>query len=118
VWRQGTSLVEVVDSLEWRAVLEGVVALGETRALWPRPVMQGWAILQAKVALARVFRLRALLEGWLLLQANKALNLVVVGSRPTVGAKCWNLLSAAKRPTRVNSGDNRVTCSGAIALLI
>jgi hypothetical protein len=31
---------------------------------------------------------------------------------------CWNLLSAARRPTMVNSGDNRVTCSGAIALLI
>jgi hypothetical protein len=27
-----------------------------------------------------------------------------------VGAKCWNLLSNARRPTRVNSGDNRVTC--------
>ena len=26
---------------------------------------------------------------------------------------CWNLLSAARRPTRVNGGDNRVTCSGA-----
>ena len=36
----------------------------------------------------------------------------------TVGAKCWNLLSAARRPTRVKGGDNRVTCSGAIALLI
>jgi hypothetical protein len=36
----------------------------------------------------------------------------------TVGAKCWNLLSAAKRPTRVNSGDNRVTCSGTIALFL
>jgi hypothetical protein len=32
------------------------------------------------------------------------------------GSGCWNLLSAARRPTRVNSGDNRVTCSGAIAL--
>jgi hypothetical protein len=32
--------------------------------------------------------------------------------------KCWNLLSAARKPTRVNGGDNRVTCSGAIALLI
>ena len=32
--------------------------------------------------------------------------------------KCWNLLSSARRPTRVNSGDNRVTCTGAIALLI
>jgi hypothetical protein len=31
---------------------------------------------------------------------------------------CWNLLSAARRPTRVNSGDNRVTRTGAIALLI
>jgi hypothetical protein len=31
---------------------------------------------------------------------------------------CWNLPSIARRPTRVNSGDNRVTCSGAIALLI
>jgi hypothetical protein len=28
------------------------------------------------------------------------------------------LLSTARRPTRMNSGDNRVTCSGAIALLI
>jgi hypothetical protein len=33
-------------------------------------------------------------------------------------AWCWNLLSTARRPTGVNSGDNRVTCSGAIALLI
>jgi hypothetical protein len=31
---------------------------------------------------------------------------------------CWNLHAAASRPTRGNSGDNRVTCSGAIALLI
>jgi hypothetical protein len=33
-------------------------------------------------------------------------------------ARCWNLLSAARKPTRVNGGDNRVTCTGAIALLI
>jgi hypothetical protein len=26
---------------------------------------------------------------------HKALNLVVVGSSPTVGAKCWNLLTGA-----------------------
>jgi hypothetical protein len=32
--------------------------------------------------------------------------------------RCWNSLSAARRPTRVNGGDNRVTCTGAIALLI
>jgi hypothetical protein len=31
---------------------------------------------------------------------------------------CWNLLSAARKPTRMNGGDNRVTCSGAIALFI
>jgi hypothetical protein len=31
---------------------------------------------------------------------------------------CWNLLSAASGPTRVNNGDNRVTRTGAIALLI
>jgi hypothetical protein len=29
---------------------------------------------------------------------------------PTVGAKCWHLLSVARRSTRVNSDDNRVTC--------
>jgi hypothetical protein len=42
------------------------------------------------------------------------------GSIRTVASveDCWNLLSAARRPTRVDSGDNRVTCSGAIALLI
>jgi hypothetical protein len=40
----------------------------------------------------------------------------VVSSFPL--GECWNLLSAARRPTGVNSGDNRVTCSGAIALLI
>jgi hypothetical protein len=33
-------------------------------------------------------------------------------------APCWNLLSAARKPTRVNGGDNRVMCTGAIALLI
>jgi hypothetical protein len=67
VWRQGTSLVEVVDPLEWRAVLGDVIMLGETRVLRLRPVLQGWAMLQAEVAFARVLRLRALLEGWLLL---------------------------------------------------
>jgi hypothetical protein len=52
VWRQGTSLVEVVDPLEWRAVLEGVVMLGETRVLRLRSVLQGWAMLEAEVAFA------------------------------------------------------------------
>jgi hypothetical protein len=57
--------------------------------------------------------------------ASSAFGLALLGAiaggfvvAATVGAKCWNLLLAAKRPTRVNSGDNWVTCSGAIALLI
>ena len=63
MWRQGTSLVEVVDPLEWRGVREGVVALGEARVFRLCAVLQGWPMLQAEVAFARVFRLRALLEG-------------------------------------------------------
>ena len=57
--------------------------------------------------------------------ASSAFGLALLGAiagglvvARTVGAKCWNLLSAARRPTRVNGGDNRVTCTGAIALLI
>jgi hypothetical protein len=34
------------------------------------------------------------------------------------GGRCWHLLSATRKPTRVNGGDNRVTRTGAIALLI
>ena len=75
MWRQGTSLVEVVDPWEWRGVREGVVALGETRAFRLCAVLQGWPMLQAEVAFARVFRLSALLEGWLLLQAKVAFAL-------------------------------------------
>jgi hypothetical protein len=41
-----------------------------------------------------------------------------LGGRAAYHANCWNLLSAARRPTRVNGGDNRVTCSGAKALFI
>jgi hypothetical protein len=57
--------------------------------------------------------------------ASSAFGLALLGSiaggfvvARTVGAKCWNLLSTARGPTMVNSSDNRVTCSGAIALLI
>ena len=75
VWRQGTSLVEVVDPLEWRAVLGGVVMLGETRVLRLRPVLQGLAVLSAEVAFAHVLRLSALLEGWFLLQTEVAFAL-------------------------------------------
>jgi hypothetical protein len=75
VWRQGTSLVEIVDPLEWRGVREGVVALGETRVFRLRVVLQGWPMLQADVAFARVFELCALLKGWLVLQAKVAFAL-------------------------------------------
>jgi hypothetical protein len=57
--------------------------------------------------------------------ASSAFGLALLGAivgglvvARTVGAKCWNLLSAARKPTRVNGDDNRVTCTGAIALLI
>jgi hypothetical protein len=70
VWRQGTSLVEIVDPLEWRGTREGVVALRETRVFRLRAVLQGWPMLQAEVAFARVFQLCALLQGWPVLQAE------------------------------------------------
>ena len=52
VWRQGTSLVEVVDPLEWRDVLDGVVALGEVQVFDLCMLLQGWPVLQAEVAFA------------------------------------------------------------------
>jgi hypothetical protein len=57
--------------------------------------------------------------------ASSAFGLALLGAiaggflvARTVGAKCWNLLSVARRPTRVNSDVNRVTCWKAITLLI
>jgi hypothetical protein len=57
--------------------------------------------------------------------ASSAFGLALLGAiagglvvARTVGAKCWYLLSAARKPTRENGGDNRVTCTGAIALLM
>jgi hypothetical protein len=61
--------------LEWRDVLEGVVALGETWVFRLCAVLQGWPMLQAEMAFARVFQLCALLEGWPLLQAEVAFAL-------------------------------------------
>ena len=75
VWRQGTSLVEIVDPLEWRGVLEGVVALGETRVFRLCSVLQGWPMLQAEVAFVYAFQLCALLQGWPVLQAEVAFAL-------------------------------------------
>jgi hypothetical protein len=49
--------------------------------------------------------------------ASSAFGLALLGAiaggfvvAPTVGAKCWNLHSIARGPTRVNGGDNRVAC--------
>jgi hypothetical protein len=75
VWRQGTSLVEIVNPLEWRSVREGMVALGETRVFLLCAVLQAWPMLQAEVAFARVFQLCVLLEGWPVLQAKVAFAL-------------------------------------------
>jgi hypothetical protein len=75
MWRQGTSLVEVVDPLEWRGVWEGVVALGEARVFQLCALLQGWPMLQAKVAFAHVFQLCALLQGWPVLRAEVAFAL-------------------------------------------
>ena len=47
MWRQGTSLVEVVDPLKWRGVWEGEVRVFHLCAL-----LQGWPVLQAEVAFA------------------------------------------------------------------
>jgi hypothetical protein len=41
----GTSLVEVVDPLEWRGVWEAVVALGEVWVLHLRALLQGCPVL-------------------------------------------------------------------------
>jgi hypothetical protein len=72
VWCQGTSLVEVVDPLEWRGVWEGVVALGEVQVFHLRALLQGRPVLQA---FAYVFQLCALLQGWPVLQAEVAFAL-------------------------------------------
>jgi hypothetical protein len=68
MWRQGTSLVEVVDPLEWRCVWEA-------RVFQLCALLQGWFVLQAKVAFAHVFQLCALLQGWPVLQAEVAFAL-------------------------------------------
>jgi hypothetical protein len=75
MWRQGTSLVEVVDPLKWRGVWEGVVALGEVRVFHLRALLQGWPVLQAAGAFAYVFHLCTLLQGWPVLQAEVAFAL-------------------------------------------
>jgi hypothetical protein len=50
VWRQGTSLIEVVDTLECRGVWDGVAALGEVQVFDLCTLLQGWVVLQSEVA--------------------------------------------------------------------
>jgi hypothetical protein len=52
------------------------------------------------------------------MNANDMMKCIVEMNIGNDSNPCWNSLSAARRPTRVNGGDNRVTCTGAIALLI
>jgi hypothetical protein len=52
VWRQGTSLVKVVDTLECRGVWDGVAPLRDVQVFDLCAMLKGWAVLQAKVAFA------------------------------------------------------------------
>jgi hypothetical protein len=52
VWRQGTSLVEVLDTLECHGVWDGVIAVGKVQVFDLCALLQGWTVLQAKVAFA------------------------------------------------------------------
>jgi hypothetical protein len=47
---QGTSLIEVVDTLESRGVWDGVSALREVYVFDLCALLQVWAVLQAEVA--------------------------------------------------------------------
>jgi hypothetical protein len=52
VWRQGTSLVKVVDTLECRGVWDGVSALRDEQVFDLCALLEGWAVLQAELAFA------------------------------------------------------------------
>jgi hypothetical protein len=51
VWRQGTSLVKVVDTLECRGV-DVVSALRDEQVFDLCELLEGWAVLQAELAFA------------------------------------------------------------------
>jgi hypothetical protein len=52
VWRQGTPLIKVVDTLECCGVRDGVSALRNEQVFDLRALLEGWAVLQTKLAFA------------------------------------------------------------------
>jgi hypothetical protein len=52
VRRQGTPLIEVVDTLECRGVRDGGSALRNEQVFEWRALLEGWAVLQIKLAFA------------------------------------------------------------------
>jgi hypothetical protein len=52
VWRQGTPLVKVVDTLECCGVRDGVSALRDEQVFDLRALLEGRAVLQTKLAFA------------------------------------------------------------------
>jgi hypothetical protein len=52
VWRQGTSLVKVVDTLECHGVWNGMAALRDVQVFNLCALLEGWVVLQAEVAFA------------------------------------------------------------------
>jgi hypothetical protein len=70
VWRQGTPLVKVVDTLECCGVRDGVSALRDEQVFNLCALLEGWAVLQTELAFA-------LHEGDLLLKLLSLLLFVV-----------------------------------------
>jgi hypothetical protein len=52
VWRQGTSLVKVVDTLECCGMRDDESALRNEHVFEWRALLEGWALLQTKLAFA------------------------------------------------------------------
>jgi hypothetical protein len=52
VQRQGTPLIEVVDTMECRGVQDGGSALRNEQVFEWRALLEGWAVLQIKLAFA------------------------------------------------------------------
>jgi hypothetical protein len=50
VWRKGTPLVKVVDTLECCGVRDGVSALRDEHVFDLRVLLEGWAVLQTELA--------------------------------------------------------------------
>jgi hypothetical protein len=87
---------------------EGVVFAGAGNIVFSGLLVGGWVRARALPFLAASSAAFAALSAFGLALLGAIAGGFVVAR--TVGAKCWNLLSIARRPTRVNSGDNWVTC--------